>query len=37
MKMSYEEFANKLERDWFLNAEEALNLGIVDEILQSKP
>lgn len=35
-QMSYRDFANKLERDWFLSSQEAFDLGLVDQILNSK-
>lgn len=35
-KMSVEEIEKMMERDYFLSAEEALELGVVDEILKSR-
>lgn len=34
--MSYDTFKQKLERDWYLSGEEALELGLIDNILPSK-
>lgn len=36
IQMSYDAFATKLERDWFLSSQEAFDLGLVDQILTSK-
>lgn len=36
IQLSYENFAAKLERDWYLSSQEALDLGLVDQILPSK-
>ena len=35
-KMNVEEIEKMMERDYFLSAEEALGLGVVDEILASR-
>jgi ATP-dependent Clp protease, protease subunit len=35
-KMSLEEIERMMERDYFLSAQEALEIGVVDEILGSR-
>jgi ATP-dependent Clp protease protease subunit len=34
--MSLEDIEKMMERDYFLNAQEALDVGVVDEILASR-
>lgn len=35
-ELSLEEIERLMDRDYFMSAEEALSLGVVDEVLQSR-
>jgi ATP-dependent Clp protease protease subunit len=34
---SYEQFAADMERDYFMSAEEALEYGLIDKIIEKRP